>query len=185
MNKRLPILLLAAGSLVLSGCGGSNDKDDDTTSPAASASPSTTPGPLQGTYTGAFANVPKPPEGAGEVTGTAEMVVSASGTKVTVTADGLDAKAVYVAHVHDDACAADDPGGEHYKFDPDGGDKPPNEIHITTIKVTGKKGTGEASVKGQATDDARSVVLHLKRAAGAKADEAKPPKVACADLVKK
>ena len=32
--------------------------------------------------------------------------------------------------------------------------------------------------------DAQSVVIHLQRAAGANADEAKPPKLACADLVR-
>lgn len=186
MRTRLPILLLTAGSLLLAGCGGAKSDDDvaDTAS-EASASPSATAGSLEGSFAGTFANVPKPPEGSPEVTGIAEMVVSGSETKVAIKADGLDSKAVYVAHVHDDACAADDPGGAHFKFDADGGDKPPNEIHIATIKIKDKQGTGETSVKDKATGDARSVVIHVKRAAGEKSDEAKPPKLACADLVRK
>jgi hypothetical protein len=186
MKKRLPILFLTAGSLLLAGCGGgkTDTTADDNATPDASASPSASAGAVEGTFAGTFSNVPKPPDGSPAITGTATMIVSATGTKVTVSADGLDPKAVYVAHVHDDACAADDPGGAHFKFDPAGADKPPNEIHVTTIKVTGKTGTGNATVAGKATGDARSVVIHVKRAAGAKADEAKPPKLACADLVK-
>lgn len=189
MRTRLPILVVTVGGLLLAGCGGGkSDEDVADTTLEASASPSASAGPggaVEGTFAGTFVNVPKPPAGSPDVTGTAEMVVSASGTKVTIKADGLDEKAVYIAHVHDDACAADDPGGLHYKFKPEGGDKPPNEIHIATIKIKDKQGTGDASVKDKATGDARSVVIHVKRAAGEKADVAQPPKLACADLVKK
>lgn len=186
MKTRLPILLLTAGSLLLAGCGGAKSDDDTAdTAPDASASPATSAGPVEGTFAGTFSNVPKPPAGTPDITGTAEMVVSSAGTKVSIKADGLDSKAVYVAHVHDDACAAADPGGMHFKFDLNGDDKPPNEIHLTTIKIKDKQGTAETTANEKATSDARSVVIHLKRAAGSKTDEERPPKLACADLVRK
>ena len=193
MGMRVPrwgLALLASGVL-LAGCGGGQDEDKgDDDSSSASPSPSAgddnssgEPGTLSGTFTGAFRKVDNPPEGTDDVKGTVEMEVGDDGTKVSVEVEGLEDKAVYVAHVHKDACAAADPGGAHYKYDPDGGDQPPNEIHLD-VKNEDGKGTGEAENDDAATSEARSVVLHLKRAANAKKDETKPPKVACADLVK-
>jgi hypothetical protein len=162
-----------AVALVLTGCG--DDKKSQTTADESTSLP-------DGTYSGHFANVPNAPKGTKKITGMAEMVLSATGTKVTLTASGLDPKAVYVAHVHNDLCSAAEPGGAHYKYSPDGGDEPPNELHL--MVTVDKKGKGTASTTNpvKAGPSAKSVVIHLKRPAGAKADEAKPPKLACADL---
>ncbi len=184
MKTRLPILVLTVGSLLLAGCGGGDGEDTAENTPEVSSAPET-PAPLDGTYAGTFANVPEPPKDSAAVTGTTEMVVSGSATKVSVAAEGLDDKAVYVAHVHADACAADDPGGAHFMFDPEGDEKPPNEIHIAPLKVKDKKGTGEASNPKPVTSAAKSMVIHVKRAAGESKDAEKPPKLACADFVKK
>ncbi len=159
-------------ALVLTGCGG--DDDDDTASE--------TPQISDGSFSGKFAKVKAAPKGTKKIGGTAEMVLSASGTQVTIAATNLDPKAVYVAHVHAEACSAADPGGAHFKYTPDGGDMPPNELHMPiTVKANGK-GSGQTTNPVKAGSDAKSVVIHLKRPAGAKADEVKPPKLACADL---
>jgi Cu/Zn superoxide dismutase len=140
-----------------------------------------------GSYTGTFSNVADAPTGSKPVAGKATMVISASGTKVSIDATGLDPKAVYVAHVHNQPCATEE-GGKHFQFDPSGPMAPPNEIWLTPVKVS-PKGTGTATVTapGKANSSAKSVVIHLKQAAGAPPPEAgaKPPKLACADLAHK
>ena len=164
---------VALTSLLLTGCG--DDKKDSGDTAAETTVP-------DGTFSGAFALVSTAPKTTKKITGTAKMVLSASGTEVTINAKGLDPKAVYVAHVHADSCSAADPGGPHFKYAPDGGDIPPNEIHLAVAVTKNGKGTGEATNAVKAGPAAKSVVIHLKRPAGAKADEAKPPKLACADL---
>lgn len=160
-------------TLVLAGCG-----DDEADNTAAEA-----PEIPDGNFTGEFAKVATAPKGVKKITGIAEMVLAAAGTEVTITAAGLDPKAGYVAHVHADACSATDPGGPHYKYTPTGGDLPPNELHLpVTVNKTGK-GTGQTTNAVKAGPEAKSVVIHLQRKAGAKNTEAKPPKLACADLV--
>ncbi|HEX3611840.1 MAG TPA: hypothetical protein VHU88_09165 [Sporichthyaceae bacterium] len=138
-----------------------------------------------GSYSGTFANVADAPAGTAAITGTAKMVISAAGTKVSLAATGLDPKAVYVAHVHNQPCATAE-GGTHFQFDPKGPMAPPNEIWLTPVAVT-PKGAGSASASStmKANSSAKSVVIHLKRPAGAATDEAKPPKLACADLAHK
>jgi hypothetical protein len=159
-------------SLALTGCG--DDEGDDT----AAESPQIS----DGSSAGEFAKVSTAPKGTKKITGTAEMVLSAAGTQVSITAAGLDPKAVYVAHVHADACSAADPGGPHFKYTPTGGDLPPNELHLAVSVDNKGKGTGQTTNAVKAGPEAKSVVIHLKRGAGAKKDEAKPPKLACADL---
>ena len=159
-------------TLVLTGCG--DDDGDDT----AAESPQIP----DGTFTGEFAKIPTAPKGTKKITGTAEMVLSAAGTQVSLTATKLNPKAEYVAHVHAEACSAADPGGPHFKYTPTGGDLPPNELHLPVSVNKKGKGTGETTNPVKAGPEAKSVVIHLKRAAGAKKDEATPPKLACADL---
>jgi hypothetical protein len=138
-----------------------------------------------GTYAGSFHNVADAPSGTKAIKGKAQMVVSAHRTVVSLNARGLDPKAVYVAHVHKLSCA-DMEGGTHFQFDSSGPMMPPNEIWLTPVKVNKHgKGSAKATVKKRVNSDAKSVVIHLKRAPGATADEAKPPKLACADLVKR
>jgi hypothetical protein len=166
------LALALAPALMLSGCGG--DDGDETANEA--------PQIADGTFSGKFAKVPTAPKGTKKITGTATMVLSASGTEVSIAAAGLDPKAVYVAHVHADACSAADPGGPHFKYTPTGGDMPPNEIHLALTVNKKGKGTAQATNAVKAGPGAKSVVIHLKRAAGAKQDQATPPKLACADL---
>lgn len=159
-------------TLLLAGCG--DDEGDDTAAEAPQIS--------DGSFTGKFQKVAAAPKGTKKITGTAEMVLSAAGTQVSLTAAGLDPKAVYVAHVHADACSAADPGGPHFKYTPTGGDLPPNELHLPVSVSKKGKGSGQTTNAVKAGPEAKSVVIHLKRAPGAKQDQATPPKLACADL---
>ena len=160
-------------TLALAGCG--DDGDDET----AAESPQI----ADGTFSGDFARVENAPKGTKRIAGTAEMVLSAAGTQVSIEATGLDPKATYVAHVHADACSAADPGGPHFQYTPAGGDQPPNELHLPVSVSKNGKGTGQTTNPVKAGPEAKSVVIHLKRAAGANQDQETPPKVACADLV--
>ncbi|GAA0636398.1 hypothetical protein GCM10009547_45880 [Sporichthya brevicatena] len=171
MKIHLAALPIAV-ALVLAGCGGDDDDDATAESPEIS----------DGTFSGTFAKLDGAPKGTKKIGGTAEMVLSASGTEVSLSATNLDPKAKYVAHVHADSCDAADPGGAHYQYTPGGGDMPPNELHLPVTVNKNGKGKGETTNPVKAGPEAKSVVIHLKRAAGAKKDEAKPPKLACADL---
>lgn len=183
-RNRQALAMVTAGLLLLGGCGKGGDKKTD------DALDSTSPGARN--FQGRFENVSTAPAGAPKVTGLAEMTVADGRTRVDVLVAGLDGKSTYIAHVHSDVCSASDPGGAHFKFKSDGGDKPPNEIHIPialAVDTTGapassgtKGGTGDVTVDGEAGSDAKSVVIHILRKPGATADEAKPPKLACADL---
>lgn len=172
---------VAAAALLLAGCGG-GDKKPATPDPLTSQTKGAK------VFGGSFADVKNPPPNSGAVVGTAEMIVAKGKTRVTLLVTGLDQKALYVAHVHNDVCSADDPGGAHFKFDPNGGDMPPNEIHLPIQFEVNRKGdklgaiTSDVTAGGEAGPGAKSVVIHLKRARGAGLDAAKPPKLACADL---
>jgi hypothetical protein len=191
--------------LLLTACGGSGSKDNanqsgssGTGSTAASPTPSSqamggmdmgtptatsTPEALEtGTYEGTFSNLPTAPDGTKTIGGTVTMLVTKNGTKVSIAVTGLDPKAVYVAHVHKQSCA-DNGGGTHFQFTPGGEAKPPNEVWLTPVSVTSTgKGTATTSTDKPVNSEAKSVVIHLKRAPGASSDEATPPKLACADL---
>jgi hypothetical protein len=182
--------------LLLAACGGSDSDSKDTAQSSgveASATPTASmPGMdmspptalAAGTYTGKFSNVADAPAGTKTIGGTATMVLTKTGTTVSIAATGLDPKAVYVAHVHKMACS-DMAGGTHFQFTPGGDPMPPNEVWLTPVTVTS---TGKGSAKATAkpvNSDAKSVVIHQKRAAGETTDAAKPPKLACADLAKK
>ncbi|MGQ0845372.1 MAG: hypothetical protein ACT4QF_14690 [Sporichthyaceae bacterium] len=183
MNSRRALALTATSALLLAGCGGGDDEDE---AQATTGITSGTPGAR--IFGGSFANVKDAPEGVGEVAGTAEMILAEGKTRVSVLATGLDNRGVYIGHVHNDVCSAADPGGAHFKFDPNGGDQPPNEIHLPIqfeLTRQGEKKSGitsDVTVDREAGAEAKSVVIHLKRARGAGTDEATPPKISCADL---
>ncbi|HEY2833525.1 MAG TPA: hypothetical protein VGJ14_13945 [Sporichthyaceae bacterium] len=198
---------VTAAMMLLTACGGGGSKDNanqssgGTGSTAASPTPSSeamggmdmssptatsTPEALDtGTYQGTFSNLAAAPAGTGTIGGTATMVISKSGTTVSIAATGLDPKAVYIAHVHKQACS-DNGGGTHFQFTPGGEAKPPNEVWLTPVTVTsGGKGSAKTTADKPVNSDAKSVVIHLKRAPGSSTDEATPPKLACADLAPK
>ena len=135
-------------------------------------------------YIGQFANVADAPQGTQPITGQAAMVVTTRATTTSVYMKGLDANSTYIADVHDQACFLGE-GGNRFLFDPAGAKAPPNAIWLSPIKVnpTGL-GTATTTSAAPAGPRAKSIVLHLVRAAGDKQDKSNPPKLACADLVR-
>lgn len=182
VKAAVPMLAL---SLALTACGDDDEETAAETGANSEAAPDSTPAPdplMEGTYKGTFALLDVAPKGTKKIGGTATMQVAAEKTTASISATGLDPKAVYVVHVHKNACD-DDAGGTHFMFDDDGEPKPPNEVWIDPVKVgSGGKGTGKTSTEKEMNTEAKSMVLHLQRAPGAKKDEKTPPKLACADL---
>ncbi len=135
-------------------------------------------------YTGEFANVASAPEGTAPIGGKAAMVVTTSATTTSISLTGLDAGNTYIADVHDQACFLNE-GGGRFVFDPAGPKHPPNAIWLSPIVVNANgRGTATTTSAAPAGPRAKSIIVHLLRAAGADKDEANPPRLACADLVR-
>lgn len=151
-TKHFALLLAAlALGLGLVACGGGDDSSTGAGTEASSGE----------TVSGSFepiAGLPQPYE---NVTGEAELTRADGKTTTAIRLDGLVANTKYMAHLHTGGCGGDDPGGPHFKFDPSGGEDPPNEIHL--MFTTNGKGSGKAKVtvgKEVPAGEAGSVVVH-------------------------
>ena len=111
---------------------------------------------------GVFALVAGAPPGFGDLAGTARLVDGTrGGSDVSIALSGLKPNVRYLAHVHEGTCGQPDPGGPHFKFDADGGDTPPNEIHLRfTANATRNAGAQVRSARRVADGAAGSVVVH-------------------------
>ena len=107
---------------------------------------------------GRFSLLDTRPEGYGAVVGTAALARHDGGTTVTIQLQGLKPGVVFISHVHEGTCA--EYGGDHFRFDPDGPDVPPNEIHLAFASTEG--GNGFMTAENDRTVDHRavSVVVH-------------------------
>lgn len=147
MTRKLALALLLAvlpASLLLSACGGSDDEK---------------------TTEGDFTVLEDAPSGFEEMSGTAEMTRSDDGTEATISFQGLRPDTEYVAHVHGGICDQPDPGGPHFKFDINGPEEPPNEIHFSF--TSDADGAGSAEARNDQTvpdDEGNTIVLHLAEA---------------------
>lgn len=122
---------------------------------------------------GNFAVLETAPPGSEGVAGRAWTGQNDSGTTVTIQMTGLEPGVEYLSHLHEASCAQDD-GGEHFKFDPEGGDLPPNEVHLGFTAA--EDGTGVATVTSdqRVGDDAPAIVVHPA--------DAQDNRLACADF---
>lgn len=122
---------------------------------------------------GRFRVLDTAPPGSGDVAGQAWLAQNGDGSTVTVRFTGLEPKTEYLAHLHDQSCAQDR-GGDHFKFDADGGSTPPNEIHLAFTSTA--TGTGQATVTNPKTvqDKAPAIVVHPT--------DAMDNRLACADF---
>ncbi len=108
--------------------------------------------------TGSFELLDTRPEGYDEVTGTATIARSDDGTTITVELTGLQPGEDYISHLHDGPCR--DRGGDHYQFDPEGMDTPPNEIHLAFTSDAEGNGSMTAENDQKAGPEGESVVVH-------------------------
>ncbi|MGV0835443.1 hypothetical protein [Mycolicibacterium thermoresistibile] len=175
-RTRLTLAALAAAVLPLAACGGdAEEAAPDTGEPTATTDTETDTVTLRGE----FAPVPDAPPGAEEMGGVAEQVRTPDGATVTITLFGLGPRVDYVAHLHAEPCSAPDPGGPHFKFDPNGGDLPPNEVHLTFTSDAVGSGAAVTEVDRPLPDgEALSVVVHEAGGEG----EHHEPKLVCADV---
>jgi len=121
------------------------------------------------------------------ITGEALLVRFDNTTRASIAVSGLKPGAKYAAHVHTAPCSAANPGGGHYKYDPNGAGAPPNELWLSsTGSPTGgirANSIGKAGGTGLAPwvagPTARAIVIHYIPPGGTTAGG---PKIACADL---
>ncbi|MGC1166726.1 MAG: hypothetical protein WA862_11525 [Solirubrobacterales bacterium] len=181
-NKMVLALVVLVATVGLAACGSS---DEDRTEAVS----------------GQFELVSGAPAEDQGVSGEATLERTDGGTAVALSARGLEPDAEYVAHLHTEGCDQAEPGGPHFKFDPSGGDEPPNEIHLEFSSDAKGAGKAEASSGREVpVGEAGSLVLHeaeaeRKTSAGSgevetifvhaghhHEDEAAPVKIACAEL---
>ena len=93
--------------------------------------------------------------------GTAQMAVHDHGTTVTLRLSNLLPNTSYISHVHEEPCATG--GGAHYRFDPEGGELPPNEIHIDFTSGDDGSGFMTAENANQVDETAHSVIVQNHR----------------------
>ncbi|HET6997673.1 MAG TPA: hypothetical protein VFI03_03705 [Solirubrobacterales bacterium] len=183
VKKLTPALLALIAAAGLAACGSSNGEDE---SEAVS---------------GQFKLVPGAPFGYESLAGKATLERADGGTTVLLSATGLEPSTAYVAHLHSGSCDQTDPGGPHFKFNPNGSDEPPNEIHLEfSSKADGDGRATASSDREVPLGEAGSVVIHeaeseQKTAGSASEGEALlvheghhheessgPEKIACAEL---
>jgi Cu-Zn family superoxide dismutase len=135
------------------------------------------------------------------VAGEATLERADGGTTVSLKVTGLEPSTSYVAHLHTGGCDQADPGGPHFKFNADGGDEPPNEIHLELrSKADGAASATATSNREVPKGEAGSIVVHeadTEHTTAGEASEAEsvfvheghhhdepaqPAKIACAEL---
>jgi hypothetical protein len=110
---------------------------------------------------GQFKLVPGAPAGFESLAGEATLERADGGTAASLRLTGLEPKTAYVAHLHSEGCDQADPGGPHFKFDPAGGEEPPNEIHLEfSSDAAGSVDAKASSNREVPVGEAGSIVLH-------------------------
>jgi hypothetical protein len=140
-KKAAALLAALIVSVVLAACGSESESSD--------------------VVSGQFEPVPGVPTDYQGVAGEASLERSDGATTVSLQATGLEPKTAYEAHLHSQGCNQSDPGGPHFKFDPSGGDEPPNEIHLEFSTNAAGAGNATATSKRDVpVGEAGSVVIH-------------------------
>lgn len=107
---------------------------------------------------GEFVLLDSRPSGFDDVTGTALMARHDGGTTVTIRLEGLPAGETMISHVHEAPCSEN--GGDHFQFDPDGSEMPPNEIHLLFDAAADGSGFMTAENDMVVGEDGVSLVVH-------------------------
>ena len=142
MTRKIMLAAMLAAALALTACGG-----DDSTE--------------ENVRTGEFELVDGAPDGFDGAGGSAEIVRSDDGTEVSLDVEGLPPEGTFAAHLHAGGCDQPDPGGPHFRFELNGAEMPPNEIHLPF--ETDGEGAGSSDATNDQTvpeDEGLSVVIH-------------------------
>lgn len=173
-NRHLRRAIVTACLLALSACAGTGGGDQVVAEPTPAAGEAAA---VEGT----FEPLEGRPAGYDDVAGSASVTIE-DGTAATVEVTGLKAGRAYVAHVHEQPCSQD-AGGAHFKFDPEGSDTPPNEVHFRLEADDAGAARAEATNEQDLPiDQALSVVVHELPEGGHAEMDGHQPKIACADL---
>ena len=142
-TKKLTLLMLTATLVAgLAACGGGDGSDETTVS-------------------GSFETLSGAPAAYSGLAGRADLTRADGATKASVKLRGLVAGTSYTAHLHTGGCDGPEPGGPHFKFDPQGGDRPPNELHFGFVAdAEGEASARAASNREVPLGEAGSIVLH-------------------------
>jgi Cu-Zn family superoxide dismutase len=165
--RLLALAALVVAALGLVACGG-DDSDE-------------------GTVSGSFELTGEAPAAYDGLEGEAELIRFDGGTTVSISLAGLEPSTEYISHLHIGGCQPPLVGGPHFRFDPDGSDEPPNEIHLMfSSDAEGAGGTEATSDREVPAGEAGSVVLHpaseTKMSAFVHEGHGHPAKLACAEL---
>lgn len=159
-TKNFALLLAAlALSIGLVACGGGDDSSSSASGgeSAGSSSSDNAEDGISGTFE-PIVGVPAPYE---DVSGQATLIRGEGETRTSIRLDGLVPDTKYIAHLHTGGCGGEDPGGPHFKFDPSGGDEPPNEIHLSFTSNGNGSGKAEVTADREVPEgEAGSVVVH-------------------------
>ncbi len=138
------------------------DQPDHTTGHDQMHEPDATPADqLDGAEvrTGEFELLDTAPPESNEVAGQVWVAEHDDGTTVTVRMSGMEPGTDYLLHLHEQACD-EDAGGDHFKFDPEGSDDPPNEVHLSFTAEGNGEGGATVTNDQRVGDDAQSIVIH-------------------------
>jgi hypothetical protein len=142
VTKAAAVFAAIATAFALAACG--SDSEDETEA-----------------VSGQLRALPSAPAGDKGVAGEATLERADGATTVSLEATGLEPDTEYVAHLHTGGCDQADPGGPHFKFDADGGEEPPNEIHLEfRSKADGAASASATSKREVPAGEAGSVVVH-------------------------
>jgi hypothetical protein len=145
-KKGTALLAALAATGVLAACGSS---DSDST------------GAEDGIVSGKFEPIADAPAPYAGVEGTATLERPDGGTRAQIALVGLPPNSGYEAHLHTGSCDETDPGGPHFKFDPNGSEEPPNEIHFAFESNGAGEGVARASSDREVPlGTAGSIVVH-------------------------
>ncbi len=142
-NKVVAALIALVATAALAACGSSDSENKSDV------------------VSGQFELLSGAPAGDQSLAGEASLERADGGATASLKLTGLEPKTAYVAHLHTEGCDRPDPGGPHFKFDPAGGDEPPNEIHLEFSSDVAGSGDAKASSNREVpVGEAGSIVLH-------------------------
>jgi Cu-Zn family superoxide dismutase len=145
VKKSAALLAALAATGVFAACGASSDSSTSETS----------------SVSGQFESIAGGSAAYAEVGGEATLERPDGGTEASISLTGLQPDSGYEAHLHTGNCAEADPGGPHFKFDPNGSEEPPNEVHFAFGSNEAGEGSARASSDREVpVGEAGSIVVH-------------------------